>query len=118
MFRLKKWEYGLIIGTLLLLSGLAYAQYAYESITVSSTAKSLTTATYGRANRAFITVEGNSIRYTLDGTNTPTSAGVGHRRTSADTQPLILVNTDEIKNFRAVRSSATDATIKVTYSSK
>lgn len=116
--KLKKWEYGLIAGILLLFSGLAYAQYAYESITVGYPAKSLTAATYGRATRAYITVETTAIRYTLDGTSTPTSAGVGHLSSIVANNPIILVNADEIKNFRAVRSSGADGTIKVTYSSK
>jgi len=117
--KLKRWEYGLIVGILILLSGLAYAQYSYESITVSTVVKSLTATTYLRATRAFITCETGAIRYTVDGVTTPNSAGlVGHKLPNTDGVSLMLENHDEIRNFRAVRATATDGVIKITYFSK
>jgi hypothetical protein len=111
---LRRWEIGLILGVLLVLAGLAYAQFAYESVTVSSASKALTAGTYGAGvKKALITCETNSIRFTLDGVQVPTSAGVGHLLYPG--QPLVLENRYQIVKFRAVRASATDATLKVTY---
>jgi len=111
--KLKRWEYALIAGILLCLCTLAYAFYAYEAVTVSYISKALTTTTYGRATKAFMTLETNNIYWTIDGVTIPTSAGVGHKLEVG--QNLTLYNQDEIRNFRAVRSSATDAALKVTY---
>lgn len=117
--QLKRWEYGIVVGILILLSGLAYAQYKYESITVSDTSVGLTAATYARSTKAFITCETASIRYTLDGVQVPSSTtAVGHIHPATNGVPLILVNADEIRNFKAIRATATDSVIKVTYSSK
>lgn len=90
--------------------------FAYESITVSSTAVSLTSATYkpGGATplvkRAIITVEDGTIRFRTDGT-APT-ASEGHRAKEDDI--IILDSSDDIVNFKAIRT-ATDAKIRVTY---
>lgn len=111
---LRKWEIGLVVWFLLILGGIAYAQFAYESVTVSSVSKGLTATTYGPGvKKALITCETNSIRFTLDLVNVPTSAGVGHLLYPG--QPLVLENRYEIVKFRAVRASATDAVLKVTY---
>ncbi len=110
---MKKFEYALILSIILILSSLAYAFYAYESVTVSHASKNLTVATYSYAHKALISCETNAIRFTLDGTNIPTSAGVGHRLEVG--QILNLNNTNELRNFRAVRASAVDAVLKVTY---
>jgi hypothetical protein len=112
-FSLKWWEVFILAS--ILIAGVAYAQFAYESITVSSTAKTLTAATYGvGVNRAFITVDGNDIRYTLDSVTTPTSAGVGHKFLT--TSEGRWLNKYELKKFKAVRASGSaDAVLKVTY---
>jgi len=111
---LRRWEIGLVIGIMLALGGLAYAQFAYESVTVSHVSKALTATTYGAgARKALITCETNAIRFTLDLVNVPTSAGVGHLLYPG--QPYVLENRYEIVKFRAVRASATDAVLKVTY---
>ena len=110
---LRRWEIGLILGIMLILAGLAYAQFAYESITVSSVAKTFTAATYGLGVRkAIVTCEDNNIRFTLDGTQVPTSAGVGHLLYVGQT---LTLDKYEIQNFKAVRASGTDATLKITY---
>jgi hypothetical protein len=110
---LKWWE--ILILSPIIFAGLAYGQWAYESITVSSTVKTLTATTYGAGvSRAFITVDGNDIRYTLDGVTTPTSAGVGHKFLT--TSEGRWLNKYELKKFKAVRASGSaDAVLKVTY---
>jgi hypothetical protein len=107
---LKWWE--ILILSPIILAGLAYAQWAYESITVSYTAKTLTYSSSVR--RAFIIVDGNDIRYTLDGVTVPTSGGTGHKFPT--TSEGRWLNAYEVKNFKAVRaSSSADAVLKVTY---
>lgn len=90
--------------------------YDFESLTVSSTAVGLTASKYiptdssRRATTALITVEADSIRFRIDGTN-PT-ASVGHLATAGES--IALEGYDNIKNFRAIRTT-TDATIRVTF---
>ena len=110
---LKWWE--VLILAPIIFAGLAYGQWAYESITVSSTPKTLTAATYGAGvQRAFITVDGNDIRFTTDGVATPTSADVGHKFLT--TSEGRWLNKYELKKFKAVRASGSaDAVLKVTY---
>lgn len=90
--------------------------FAYESISVTSTAKSLTSATYtdddgNVATKAIITIETAQIRWRMDGTN-PTSSE-GHLNNPFDT--ILLNNSSDIKNFRIIRASS-NATIRVSYS--
>jgi len=94
-----------------------YKPYAYEAITVADTAIGLTSAKYMnsnttevRASRVMITVETAQVRYTYDGT-TPTSS-VGHILNVNDV--LTLVGDDAIKNFKAIRVSASGA-LKATF---
>jgi len=112
-FSLKWFEVAILAS--ILIAGLAYGQWAYESITVSYTVKTLTAATYGAGvQRAFITVDGNDIRFTTDGVATPTSAGVGHKFLT--TSEGRWLNKYELKKFKAVRaSSSADAVLKITY---
>lgn len=97
------------------MKGVGYGDaLAYESLTVSSTSKAMTSATYTtEVKKAFCTLETNAIRFTLDGINVPTSAGVGHKLEVGQT--LTLNGYAQIALFRAVRSSATDAALKCTY---
>ena len=89
----------------------------YESITVGASAIGFTAAQINpgsnaqRAERAFVTTEGASLRFRIDGTD-PTSAE-GH---------LVLANSSfvlsghrALANFRAIRVTG-NATAKVTYS--
>ena len=98
-----------------------YQPYDYESITVSSTAIGFTLSKYKPsgnalendnrpAMRVLLTVETNTIRYRVDGTD-PTAAE-GHSLGSGDV--LTLVGPDAISQFRAI-AAVGDGTIRVTY---
>ena len=111
--KLKKWEWLIIAVIVIGMVGIGIA--LDEALTVSSTAVSLTAASYVNATRAIISVETNDIRFTLDGVTLPTSGGVGIKLPKDAVYPDILTSKAAIKNFKAVRASATDATIHVTY---
>lgn len=83
---------------------------AYEQITVSSSAIGLTLTDRGAATYAEIMVEGQPIRYRVDGTD-PTSA-VGHLVNAGGV--IRCYGRDALRNFRAIRSGITDATLTVT----
>lgn len=97
-----------------------YPSYAFEKITVSSSAVGFTSATYTVAEGAtgprktpawaLVTVETNSIRYRTDGSD-PTSTD-GHLLTAGDA--LVLDHPRDVQKFKAIRVSS-DATIQVTY---
>ena len=88
--------------------------FASERLTVGGTAVGLTSATYapasGPARSAFITVETDQIRFTLDGT-TPTSSR-GHVIDAGGS--LVLQGIEEIRAFKAIRVT-NSAPIEVTY---
>jgi len=89
----------------------------FEQLTVSNTVKQLTAAifqpqTYMKARKAMITVDDAAIRFTTDG-STPTTL-IGHSSGSGDV--ISLESADEIRHFKAIRSTGTDAIINVTYS--
>jgi len=98
--------------------------FAFEQLTVTNAVKTLTSSVYNKADTgnsgnqvtrkiakfAYISVEGDQIRFTLDGTTPSTT--VGHRMNVDDT--LTLESEDDIRNFKAFRIT-TDATINVTY---
>lgn len=92
-----------------------FKAFAHESITVAGTAIGFTAATYltssEKAKRAIVTVEDAQIRYTYDGT-TPTSS-IGHLLNPMDV--LVLIGSDNITNFKAIRVSSTSGTLKITY---
>jgi hypothetical protein len=112
--RLKKWEWLIIAGLIVALLGTAYA--LDEKLTVSYTAVSLTASKYVNAQAAILSIEGNAIRFTLDGVTTPTSAGVGILLPKDAIYDNILTSNTDIKNFKAVRASSDgDATINITY---
>jgi hypothetical protein len=97
-----------------------YLGYAVETLTVSSTSKSLTETVYtaGKsreyAERAFITVEDADIRYWANGTD-PVAGTSGHLLAAGDS--LVLTKSHSIRNFRAIRDGATDAVLQVSYES-
>lgn len=96
-------------------AGVAIA-FAFESLTVSSTAIGATASVYSPsgatgAERAFLSCENAPIRYCYDGT-TPT-ATVGHLL--APGELLIIEQPLNIAQFRAIRSGGTDARLQVTY---
>ena len=93
--------------------------FASETLTVSSTAKVLTSTKYVTtsatepnkvARGAIITVLADAIRYFCDG-SVP-DANTGHKVAAGDT--IVLSNFDDIRNFQAIRVT-TDATITVSY---
>lgn len=92
----------------------------YEAITVSNTAVGFSEAYKNprsglfnkfQAKEVFVTVETDSIRYTLDGSTTPTDA-VGHLVYAG--QSISIKNVVAIQNFSMIRVT-TDASVKVTY---
>jgi hypothetical protein len=90
--------------------------YDYEAITIADTAIGFTAAKLAPENSeipssAFCTLETAQIRYRVDG-GTPT-ASVGHLLEIG--QSLILRSLDNMKNFRAIRTGSTSASLKVTY---
>ena len=85
---------------------------SYEAITVAGTAIGTTAATVGIATWGVCRVETAEIRYTLDGSTTPTNT-VG-----VVVEPLewiVLDNKDKLRNFRAIRTTATSASLKCHY---
>ncbi|KKN79584.1 hypothetical protein LCGC14_0337880 [marine sediment metagenome] len=92
--------------------------FAHEAITVSNSAKSFTAVTYAPSgtvppvHRAVVTVEDQNLRYTIDGSTTPTTS-VGHL--AKDEYVIILTSKTMIQNFKAIRATGSDSKIKVTY---
>jgi hypothetical protein len=85
----------------------------FEQIVVSNAhSETLTSATYGAATKAMITVEGNSIRARFDGT-APTTT-IGHLYLVGAT---ITLTGHDITHFKAI-AVGSDATLSVTYSSE
>lgn len=99
-----------------------YEPYAFETITVSSTAKSLTASVYDIASvtsqlypvrqvqYVLITSETSELRYRIDGT-APTTT-VGHVLPSGSS--MVLLGYTTIINFKII-ASGSDGTIQVTY---
>lgn len=85
--------------------------YAFESLTVSTTALALTENLSELADQVLITVETNAVRYRLDGQN-PT-ASVGHTLDAGDV--LELKGRYEIDKFRVIRRDASDATARCSF---
>ena len=83
----------------------------YEAITVSTTALSLSAATYVGYRTAVITVEDFAVRFRVDGTN-PT-ATEGHLVNAGG--KIVLGSADEIAQFRVIRQSSGDAKLRVSY---
>ena len=97
-----------------------YRPTGYEAITVDDTAggKALTVAKYWTASTSkvvsdfvVITVTGAVINYTVDGTTVTSSVGTP----ALPYQEIVLSSFEEIKNFRAIRTGDTSASIKVKY---
>lgn len=88
--------------------------FAYEEVTVDSgtVVSTLTAATFSGGNEAFITVEGGSMRYRIDGGDPSTI--VGHLLSAGDN--LRLRDIGEMNNFKAVKSGDLAGTLRVTYS--
>lgn len=90
--------------------------FAYEEITVSTTAIGFTVATikptgHTRAVYALVTCEDAAVRFTMDGT-TPTTS-LGHLLSAGSSLELESPNT--ISRFLAIRDGGSDATLRVSY---
>lgn len=96
--------------------------YAYEAITVSATAVGLTASKIepnssvaekdlGKAKLIRISVETDKVRFREDGTD-PTSSE-GHELSQGDW--YFIANLQQAKQFKAIRSGSSDATLRVTY---
>ncbi len=90
--------------------------FAFESVTVSTTAIGFTAATFDSggvrpADLAIVDVESQAVRYRVDGID-PTAA-VGHA-VLADTS-LTVCGIASIRRVKFIRRDATDATLRVSY---
>ncbi len=76
---------------------------AFEALAVSSTAVGFTAATYLNRRSAFVQVQGNPVRYRIDGVADPT-ASVG---IEAPVGAIIQLKTkDQMVKFRAIATGA------------
>jgi hypothetical protein len=64
------------------------------------------------AKAGLISLEGGDIRFRMDGLSPPTSTS-GHYMTSGDT--FLLIGTQALLQFRAIRAGEEDGIITVTY---
>ena len=91
--------------------------YAFEDLSVSSSAVTLTSATYttnAPATCAEVLVDNAEIRYRID-SGTPTTTS-GHQKSSGDTIYISNDNrTTNINNAKFIRRTSTDAHVHVTY---
>lgn len=91
-------------------------EFAYEEVTVSSTSKELTAATYqpttGQgAKQARILVTGGNINVRSDGTAPTSTVGTPYKAGNL----IVLESQAEIVDFRAIKSGALDAVLRVSY---
>lgn len=87
----------------------------YETITVSTTAIGLTKAKYDKVPPAIgarITIDTAPIRWTADGSTTPTSS---EGNFGIPTQAPLELTANELPNFSAIRQGSSDAKLRVTY---
>lgn len=90
--------------------------FAFEQLTVTNSVQVLTPSKYkdsttsGGASAAFVTNDGDALRYTYDGT-TP-SGTVGHKL--QDGGVLVLNGQNQMSAFKCFRVT-TDTTITITY---
>ena len=88
--------------------------YDYEKITVADTAIGLTSSkltTSPQPKRVYITIETAPVRYRYDGTD-PTDTE-GHYMTPGSY--LTITGIRNLKNFRAIRTSAISGVFRVSY---
>lgn len=91
--------------------------FAFETVTVSTSAIGLTAATYNApstgqppAVMAFLTTEDDTMRFRVDGAD-PTSS-VGHEVASGTG---LIVCTASLPKLKMIRSGAADVPVSVTY---
>ena len=86
--------------------------FAYEDLTVGSTAVGFTAATYGNdGDYASVYVESGPIRFRVDA-GTPT-ASVGDTLEQGDR--IILTSRQEVVGFRAIRRDGVSATLRCSF---
>ncbi len=90
--------------------------FAFETISIEAVAVGFTAATIVNSNdayakKALVTVESAQLRWRCD--SNPTST-VGHLLQPGDV--LILIGSENIRNFKAIRTGSTNAKISVSYS--
>jgi hypothetical protein len=92
--------------------------YDFESITIAASAIGFTAGKIavdndnGKPVRAVCKLENAPIRYTVDGSTTPT-ASVGHKMEIGET--LIIDSLKDLKSFSAIRTSGVSGVLKVSY---
>lgn len=90
----------------------------FEQVAVSTAAVGLSAAKYQvgavAAGRAVITVDGDAIRYRIDGGDPTGSAGHVADDSVLASERIVLESFGAIVRFRAIRVT-TDATLNVTY---
>jgi hypothetical protein len=120
MKRFKLLAILLVLLPILAFSADVYRPTGYEAVTVDNTvggvyltvAKYFTVATSKIvADFAVVKIESAQIRYTVDTTAPTTSVGM----LGLPMETLVLGSFEELKNFRAIRTGDTSASIKVTY---
>jgi hypothetical protein len=93
----------------------------FEGLTVNDTSTYFargkikpTSGTYNgmTAQAALLSLEGGDIRFRIDGISPPTSTS-GHLMVSGDT--LLLVGSQAVNQFRAIRTGDTDGILTATY---
>jgi hypothetical protein len=88
---------------------------AFQNLTISNAAVSLDSTKYlnaaGNAVRAFLTMEGASVRYRYDGV-APT-ASIGHVIEAGGF--LVIEGQNQMENIQFIRSGANNATAMVTF---
>ena len=103
----------IVLVALLAFSGVAWGD-SYEALTVDATAGgvALTAATYLRARYALCRLETAEIRFTKDGTTAPTAlVGVPME----PYEYILLSNPNQIRNFRAFRTTGTSGVLQCTF---
>jgi len=90
-----------------------YDAYDKETIAVGSTAVGFTSSKITNCKVAFCTLDpnGGAIRFWIDG-STPTSTQ-GHYASPGDS--IIIVGTNNIRNFKAIKAGADDGELQVTF---
>lgn len=100
--------------------GGATEAFAFEALTVTNGAAvgptAATTKTTGKnLARAVFTVEAGSVRYRYDGTAPTTSVGHLVTITAGNTVSIVVEGPQSVRNMLFIATTATNATVSVTY---
>ncbi len=89
-----------------------FTAFAFEKLSVTNSVTSLTASKYGdKVKRAVITVETAQIRYKYNGDDPTTTEG----HISQPQDVITIRGTQNIQNFRAIRTGSTSANLHITY---